>query len=82
MPTTREDIQRWLQEAKTTGASHLLVVCDTYDWSDYPVRVMPGEDVHKRAAENNGPNMTKLMEVYKVSMDWESQLNEHRSFNY
>ena len=82
MPTTRDDIRGWLQRGKDKGASHVLVVCDTYDWSDYPVFVMPGEDARKRADENNGPNMTKLMEVYKLDMDWDAQLGEHRAFHY
>lgn len=82
MPTTREDIKGWLERGKTKGASHMLVVCDTYDWSDYPVFVMPGEDAHEKGKQNNGPNMTKLMEVYNLSKDWDEQLGQHRSFNY
>lgn len=82
MPTSKEDIRSWLERAKQKGASHMLVVCDTFDWSDYPVFVMPGEDVKKRADENSGPNMTKLMEVYKLDMDWNEQLGQHRAFNY
>ena len=82
MATTREDITGWLHRGQEKGASHVLVVCDTFDWSDYPVFVMPGQDVRKAAEENNGPNMTKLMEVYKLEDDWETQLNQHRSFNY
>lgn len=65
-----------------SGATHMLVVCDTYDWEDYPVYVLPGQDVHKVARENNGPNMTRLMEVYSLSKDWETQLSAVRSFNY
>lgn len=82
MGTTRDDITQWLHRGQEKGATHMLVVCDTFDWSDYPVFVMPGEDARKRADENNGPNMTKLMEVYKLSEDWHTQLDQRRSFNY
>mgnify|MGYP001616146981 CR=1 FL=1 len=82
MPTTREDIIGWLHRGHEKGATHMLIVCDTFDWSDYPIFVMPGQDARKLADANNGPNMTKLMEIYKLSMDWASQLNERRSFNY
>ncbi len=82
MATSQNDIRQWLKEAKAEGATHMLVVCDTFDWSDYPVSVMPDQDVRKRAEENSGPNMTKLMEVYNLSMDLEAQLKEQRSFNY
>ncbi len=82
MTTTREDITGWLHRGQEKGATHMLVVCDTFDWSDYPVFIMLGQDARKLADANNGPNMTKLMEVYKLSMDWATQLNERRSFNY
>lgn len=63
------------------GATHMIVVCDTYDWEDYPVYVSPDQDVHKIAAGHNG-NMQRVMEVYKLSMDMNAQLNQHRVFNY
>jgi hypothetical protein len=82
MATTREDIIDWLHQGREKKATHVLVVCDTFDWTDYPVFVMSGEDARKRAEENNGPNMTKLMEVYKLSDDWQTQLDQRRCFNY
>lgn len=82
MATTRDAIRSWLQRGKDRGATHVVVACDTFDWSDYPVFVMPGEDARAIADKHNGPNMTKLMEVYKLDMDWDQQLTERRSFNY
>ena len=82
MPTTQQEIRQWLERGKAKGASHMLVVCDTFDWSDYPVFVMPHENARDRADENNGPNMTKLMEVYKIGDDWDEQLGQYRCFNY
>ena len=82
MLTTRENIRGWLHRGQKNGATHVLVVCDTFDYGDYPVFVMPGQDVRKIADENNGPNMTKLMEIYKLSEDWDTQLSQFRSFNY
>ncbi len=82
MPTTREDIIGWLHRGREKRATHVLVVCNTFDWSDYPVFVMPNEDARKRADENNVPNMTKLMEVYKLADDWQTQLDQRRCFNY
>lgn len=82
MATTREDIRRWLQEAKKKGATHVIVVCDTFDYDDYPVYVMPAESVREKADEHNGKNMQKVMEVYSLKLDIEKQLGEHRSFHY
>jgi len=82
MGTTKETIRGWLKSGKAEGATHTLIVCDTYDHEDYPVHVMPGEDVHKKFAEYNGPKMQKVMEVYSHALDHEPQLNEFRSFHY
>ena len=82
MTTTRGEITQWLHEGQEKKATHMLVVCDTLDWYDYPVYVMPGEDVKSVADKNNGPNMTKLMEVYKLSDDWQTQLDRRRCFNF
>lgn len=82
MPTTQEDIRGWLKWAKDKGATHLIVACDTFDWEDYPVEVMPDEDVHAKYAKYNGPNMQKVMEVYNLSMDLEAQIRQGRSFNF
>lgn len=82
MATTKEDITEWLHRGQEKKATHMLVVCDTFSWEDYPIFVMPGQDARKIAEANNGPNMTKLMEVYKLSDDWQKQLNQRRCFNY
>lgn len=58
------------------------MVCDTFDYEDYPVEVKPDEDVRKVEAQYNGPNMQKVMEVYNLSMDMDKQLGQFRSFNY
>jgi hypothetical protein len=79
--TTQDDIRAWLKRAPE-GATHMLVICDTFSYEDYPKFVLAGEDAHKIADEHNGPNMTKLMEVYNLSMDLESQITSARSFNY
>lgn len=84
MATTVEDIRRWLENAPE-GTHHMLVVCDTFDYDDYPVYVKGDEDVHKAAAKNDGQNMQRLMEVYSLTgkHSIESQLvGGTRVFNY
>jgi hypothetical protein len=81
MRTTQADIRAWLTRTPKS-ATHMLVVCDTFSYEDYPVFVDASESVHEVAMKNNGPNMTRLMEVYNLSMDIETQLAQDRSFNY
>ena len=73
----REEIREWLQSAKEMGSTHMLVVCDTYDWEDYPVFVKPGDSIHDKICEFKGKNMQKIMEVYCMTEDLEEQLAEH-----
>lgn len=76
---TKKEISDWFDEGIRKGATHLAVICDTYDWDDFPRYVMPGQDPHKVC---DGSNMEKLMEVYALHLSKEVQLNEHRAFHY
>ena len=78
---SREDIIGWFKRGVREGATHLIVVCDTYDHSDYPVFVEPGEDARAKAAEYSG-NMQRVVEVYNLSLPMDPQMREHRAFNY
>ena len=83
MGTSKETISAWFQDGVKRGATHMLVVCDTFDHGDFPIYVMPGEDVRKKAKEHNDRDkMLRLMEVYKLGMDEDEQLNQGRAFNY
>ena len=83
MTASRQDIRGWLKEGIKQGATHVVVVCDTFDYEDYPVYVMSGEDVRKEAGKyTEKENMHRIMEIYDLSLDIEKQLNEDRAFNY
>jgi len=79
---TREEISEWFDEGVTKGATHLIVVVDTFDYEDYPVYVIPGENASAKYEEYNRKNMQSVMEVYCLTRDKEKQLNERRSFNF
>lgn len=80
MATTQSEIRRRLAEGKAKGATHTIIVCDTFDHEDYPVHVMPDDDVRKKAA--NPGEMQRVMEVYSHRLDHEAQLAEHRAFHF
>lgn len=70
--TTRFEIQDMVLEQKAEGATHVLIVCDTFDYSNYPVPVMPEQDVNKivgayREKSRDPNSFTKLMEVYSLT---------------
>lgn len=80
--TTKAQIRDWLERGKSRGATHLLVVCDTFHWDDYPVFVTSDQDAQEVAERYNGPNMQKLMEVYRLDVDWDEQLRAPRTRNF
>jgi hypothetical protein len=81
MAARYEDISRWVYRAKEEGFTHLIVVCDTYDHDDYPVYVSKEEDINERIEHFRKASMQRIMEVYKMSMDLETQLNERRAYH-
>jgi hypothetical protein len=76
------EIALWLKRGKENGATHVIIVCDTFDYDDYPVYVQPNESAREIADEYNKKSMQRVMEVYSLSLSIESQLAEHRAFHY
>ena len=76
MATTVEEISGWFDRGVEKGATHMIVACDTFDYGDYPVYVMPDEDVRKRRDEIQQQDMTKVMEVYRLDLSKTMQLKE------
>lgn len=82
MATTKDDISRWFDEAKLDGASHLIVVCDTFSYEDFPVHVKKVEDfwtVYKLYKKPE--NMTSIMEVYDMNIPKDEQMAEQRAWH-
>jgi hypothetical protein len=88
MPASRDDIRRWLDAARAENATHLIVKCDTFDYTGgrsdgccYPIPVRHGEDVREKAVANGD----RLMEIYSLTgtHSVEEQLaTSGRVFNY
>ena len=78
---TKSDLRRWLQEGKEMGATHVIVMSDTYDYVYYPVYVMPGDNPRKVGEKESGTD-TSVKEVYSLSLDIELQLAEDISRHY
>jgi hypothetical protein len=80
--TTKQQIELWLKDEQKKNITHMLVVCDTFDYEDYPVYVSKKEKVRKVYAKYNGPNMQIVMEVYSYKKNIHEQLSEQRSFHF
>jgi len=80
--TTHEDIKTWFERGEKICATHMIVMCDTFDYEDYPIYVLPGEDAKETAEFHNETSMQRLMEVYNLALPIEPQLIERFCFNY
>ena len=81
MTATLSDIKGWLKRGEAQKATHMIVVCDSFEYDNYPVYVMEGEDVYDKAANYNNKDMQFIDEVYDFSMDIDEQLSEARAWN-
>lgn len=81
--TSKQDIKGWLHRDEAKSATHMLVVCDMFDYTDYPVFANSKNDAEMKYEQyDDTESMSKVMEVYKLSEDIDEQLNQHRAFNF
>lgn len=62
--TSVAELTEWFDLGVEQGATHMIVVCDTFDYEDYPVWVMPGKNVREVEQEYSSAPMQRIMEVY------------------
>ena len=81
--TTIEQLRAWLAKGEDYKATHMIVVCDTFKYEDFPVYVLRGAHVHELVKQHSEPiaKMLKVMEVYSYGRDLEEQLREHRAYH-
>lgn len=74
LATTLEMLKSWFKEGQDLGATHMLVICDTFEYEDYPVYVGKGRDPKEVLNNKCKPdNMQKLMECYALHKGFDEQ---------
>jgi len=81
-PASKEDIHEWLKEGKKKGMTHVIIVCDDFQWEDYPIYIMPGQDVKEIEKKHGVEQMERVMEIYNLSLPLEPQIEEERAWHY
>ncbi len=79
----RETIGRWFDAGIWDQQRYLLVYCDTLDGSYYSVSVEDDAEYRRKLDDPyyGISNMQRLMEVYDLTMDKETQLAEYRAMH-
>jgi hypothetical protein len=78
MTATRQEIEVWFDRGVAQKATHMLVVCDSYDHEDYPCFANGDADVIEKHGYYDGKNMQRVMEVYDLRADKTEQMGEYR----
>jgi len=82
MVTSKEYLKDRLYSGKGKGYSHMVVVCDSWDYTDFVVYVKESENFDDRLKKYRGlETLYRIMEIYNYSMDLDYQLNEYRAFH-
>jgi hypothetical protein len=81
MVTTKSIISGWFDHGVEKQATHMIVVCDTFDYDDYPVYVMKEQNVYDVIDKYSDSPQQRVMEVYNLLLDKSSQMNEARAFH-
>lgn len=66
MRESPEIIRKWMEEKKAEAADFLFVVCDTFDYEQYPVSVK-ADMFWDRYDHYNGRNMQRIEGVYDLA---------------
>jgi hypothetical protein len=79
--TSMQEISAWYGEGVDQEASHMIVVCDQFDWSDYPRYVHGAEELKDALDSYESAPMSQVMEVYDLQGDKVAQLVERRAWH-
>jgi hypothetical protein len=77
MAASREEIGRWFDEGVTQGKRYLVVMCDTFDWEDYPTYYDTADGA--KLAMRAPSQMQKVMECYDLAADKAQQMGTRRA---
>lgn len=76
---------QWFDRGVERQATHMLIFWDGFDLdseASYPIYVMPAQDPRTVAAETDGICSQYLEEVYDLSLDRQTQLDERMARNF
>ena len=63
MADSIERFNEWKKQGMEQGAKYMISVCDTFNYDDYPVYVMPDENLDEKKRAYDGVNMQRINEV-------------------
>jgi hypothetical protein len=76
---TREVISGWMDRGIEQGATHMLVISDTFSYEYSSRYVRKSEDPRTVEQEYDAQSMSSVAEIYNLSLPKDPQLDETRA---
>lgn len=76
---SREDLKLWFLEGRELDHDFMIIACDTFDNSTYPIYTKL-KDFWRFHDRHNNVNMQKIVEVYNLKIDMITQLQLKRAY--
>jgi hypothetical protein len=80
MAATKQEIKNWVEQGKEEECTHVIIAVDTWDHTDYPIFIKKGANVQDKIKYYE-TSQDRIMEIYNMNMDLETQLNQNRCYN-
>ena len=74
MATSLADIRRWFDDGIEQKAKWMIVVCDTFDYGDYPVYADTPGEFWQKYDECTPKTMRNVMETYDLGKSKDAQI--------
>lgn len=72
MSASSEELGYWFDRGVEQKATHMIVVCDSFSWEDYPVYIKENENVQNTARFYD--SVGQVMEVYALHLPKEGNV--------
>lgn len=63
MVTTQAEVNSWIEEGKSLNMKYIVVVCDCFDYSDFPIYCKNADRKDAVVKEYNNLDLHRVMEV-------------------
>lgn len=63
MSVSLKEFNEWKEQGKAMGATHMISVCDTFDYGDYPVFVTGEKELQEKEKYYRSASMQRINEI-------------------
>jgi len=81
MAASIQNIRDWFREGVANGKDYMVIVCDTYDYEDYPL-FCSESTLSQLLHSYREADMQIIMEIYDLRKDIAAQISKERTGSF